>query len=363
MNLYEKVFSYVERNQRHLSTLVFLGGFIGDLLTFTLLDPSVVNALFLGYLAIAFVGTFVTHTTESESSDNPYRFRKVLSVVAPLATQFSIGGLLSGCLIFYTKSATLAVAWPFLLLLFVVFLGNEYFRSYRSHLVFQTGLFFFGLYSYVIFALPLYVGKIGPLYFLLSTLISVLLFSLFLYILWRVGRTRLVQTLRSIVLVCVATVILVVGAYFTGVVPPIPLTLQDGDIYQSLTRVPGGYRVEGEKNKPWWSPEMQVVHHVPGTPLYAYSAVFAPGAFATSIVHHWERYDQVKGAWVTQSRIAFPLSGGRQAGYRGYSEITNASPGEWRVSIETADGDQVIGRIKFTVEDVDTLPILETKTL
>lgn len=360
---YENIFVWVQRNQRHLSTLVFLGGFVLDLATFVLIDLSYVNILFLIYLGVAFAGTFITHTIHSHFEESPYRIRKILSVLAPLVTQFAIGSLLSGCIIFYTKSATLAVSWPFLLLILIVFLGNEYFRSYRASLIFQTTLFFFTLYSYVIFALPLYIGKIGPVYFLLSTALSAGVFLFFLWILSLVGRERVQKTLLHISLAMVGTITLVVGAYFTGIVPPIPLTLQDGGVYHSLRRVSGGYEVEGEKEKPWWlAPLPHIVHHVPGTPLFVYSAVFAPGAFSTNIVHHWERYDAVQGEWVTQTRIAFLLSGGRQGGYRGYSKSDTVVPGKWRVSIETVQG-QVVGRVTFTVVDVGVEPILVTKSL
>jgi hypothetical protein len=218
---------------------------------------------------------------------------------------------------------------------------------------------FFALYAYTIFALPLYVGNIGSTLFLLSTLLAVGVFFLFLLTLAVLGFSRLKETLTRIVLGVTGLIVLVMGAYFTNVIPPIPLTLSEKGVYQKLARTSKGYELTGEARPPLWRELLMVpvVHHVSGTSLYVYSAVFAPGSFSTNIVHRWERYDEVKQTWVRQSMVAFPLSGGREGGYRGYSEITTARNGLWRVSIETQEG-QVIGRVKFTVEEVSTEPEL-----
>ncbi|HVW71687.1 MAG TPA: DUF2914 domain-containing protein, partial [Candidatus Paceibacterota bacterium] len=115
-----------------------------------------------------------------------------------------------------------------------------------------------------------------------------------------------------------------------------------------------GYEVTGESgNSPLFGPE--VVHVVPGNPLYVYSAVFAPVKLTTPIVHRWEQY--VNGSWQTVSKVAFPISGGRDTGYRGYSEMENIMAGQWRVSIETQNG-AVLGRARFNVESVATPPAL-----
>jgi len=345
---------WIEKNQRHLSSLVFIAAFILDIIAFSFLELSYINIIFVVYLLVAALGTIVTLVVHSRFQESPYRATKILTVLAPLATQFAIGSLLSGCLIFYTKSSTLSVSWPFIFLIALVFLGNEYFRSYRAHLIFQTTLFFFALYSYIIFALPLYVGALGPEIFLASTLLSVLIFLIFLRLLWRISKQRVQETKKGILGGFSATVVVVVTAYFTGLVPPIPLTLQDGAIYHSVERRGGDYVVTGEIRTPWWDVSPQVIQHVAGSPLHAYSAVFAPGAFQTSVVHHWEYYNEGKGVWETRARVPYTLSGGRSGGYRGYSTITGViSEGRWRVSVETAKR-QVIGRISFVVTSVKT---------
>jgi hypothetical protein len=136
--------AFIQRHEHRLSTLVFVVGFVTDVLTFTLLDLPVVNLLFIGYLVAAAFFTFLSHVMRRRTGYE-LSFARAVAVLSPLAANFTIGGLLSGFLIFYTKSAAFVVSWPFLLLLAVIFLGNEFFRTYRSHLVFQTVLFFFAL--------------------------------------------------------------------------------------------------------------------------------------------------------------------------------------------------------------------------
>ncbi|MEA2701409.1 MAG: hypothetical protein QOE22_118 [Candidatus Parcubacteria bacterium] len=351
-----RLLAFIQRNQHRLSTLVFVTGFVTDLITFTLLDLPVVNLLFIGYLAAAALFTFVTHVMGRYATE-PSGWRRSVAVLSTLAANFTIGGLLSGFLIFYSKSAEFTVSWPFLLLLAAIFFGNEFFRSYRSHLVFQTVLFFFALYAYLIFALPLYVDRLGPEVFLWSTGLAVGVFAAFICLLGFAGRERLEETLWRIVLGAAAVVVAVVLSYFTGLVPPIPLTVKDSGIYHDVVHTEKGYEVTYEGSSRWSRFLPRTVHHASGTPLYAYSAIFAPSAFSANVVHRWERYDEANRKWVTQSMVAFTLSGGREGGYRGYSIKDNPEAGNWRVTIETTEG-QVIGRLRFEVESVQALPVL-----
>ena len=66
-----------------------------------------------------------------------------------------------------------------------------------------------------------------------------------------------------------------------------------------------------------------------GESLSVYSAVFAPIQLRTNIVHNWQRYDENAG-WQTQSIVRFPITGGRDGGYRGYSTKSMPQRGRWR---------------------------------
>jgi len=210
--------------------------------------------------------------------------------------------------------------------------------------------------------LPLALGTLGPMVFLESSAGAVAVFGLFLLLLAWAGWQRLKRTLHLILGGSALILVLIIGAYFTSLIPPIPLTLRESGIYHDVQHANGQYVLSAETAKPWWEFwQPTVIHHVPGSPLFAFSAVFAPGGFSANVVHEWERYDSTQKKWVPQSTIAFPLSGGRAGGFRGYSEIANVQAGNWRVNIETTSG-QVIGRINFQIVDSPAQPELNTET-
>ena len=53
--------------------------------------------------------------------------------------------------------------------------------------------------------------------------------------------------------------------------------------------------LQAEATQPWWEfYKPVVVHHVAGTPLFAFSAVFAPGGFSANVIHEWDHYDPIQ---------------------------------------------------------------------
>jgi len=359
MSHFSKLLAWAAKNERPLGAALFTLGFITDLFTFGFLPIGVVNIFFLSYLVLAALCTFGTHLI-SVYRERDVWWRKTLSVLFPLGAQYAIGGLLSGFVVFYTKSSVVAVSWPFLLLLLLVYGGNEYFRKHKEKLVFQSLLFFFALYAYVIFAVPYVLGLMGPWVFVGSTITAALFFGAFLFLLKAVNAPRYKENRPPILAGAVGLILLINGAYFAGFIPPIPLVMTHGEVYHELTRTGGEYQVKTDAPKPWWNPFIREVPHVAGTPLYVFSAVQAPADFSTSITHEWEYYVEGEG-WEHRSRVSFPITGGREEGYRGYSLAENVQTGKWRVTIST--GGQVIGRLTFRVKEVPALTLTHTETL
>lgn len=361
MNLFDRILSFAARNERKLGAVLFAFGFVTDFLTFGLLPLSIVVLVFAGYLTLAVVSVLGAHATAS-CHDSEIRWKKALSVLFPLAVQYAFGGLFSGFTVFYATHSVILVSWPFLIILGLIYAGNEYFRMYKHFLIFQTTLLFFALYAYAVFAFPFYTGFIGPWSFLGSTGIAVGVFALFLWVLSVFNPARFRGEVRSVMITTAAVLLVVNVSYFAGLIPPIPLALKDAGIYHSLVREGNGYRVTDEAPEPWWVFE-ETIETTPGETLYAYSAVAAPGNLrGGAIVHRWEYYNPTSRRWITESNVSFPMTGGREGGYRGYSWKSNLVTGKWRVSVETPGG-QTIGRIGFTVMQVNTPPPLETKVL
>jgi hypothetical protein len=346
--------------ERQLSAVAMVGGFIFDNFAFGRIDHPATQAVFAGYLVFAGASIMVLHyfETRAERIGKPFRWRTIVSA----ATQFALGALWSAFLIFYTRSSAIVVSWPFLLVLAAIFLSNEIFREYHSRLVFTVVLFFVALFSYMTFVVPIVVGTMNEFTFIISDACTLLAFALFLGLLAVLGRKRVWDDIGKLTIGALVAFVAINLFYFFNILPPIPLAMADVGIYHRIVRTDGGYKAAGEPLP--WSVRLgqtPTIHLKRGEPLYAYSAVFAPIELRTKIVHRWQYHDDKKG-WVTVSTIGFPITGGRDNGYRGFTIKSHPQPGAWRVDIDTVDG-RVIGRIGFYVEWVGEEPEMETKFL
>ncbi|KKW39649.1 MAG: hypothetical protein UY89_C0018G0004 [Parcubacteria group bacterium GW2011_GWA1_54_9] len=354
-----EIFLRIQKYERHLSALAMVAGFVVDSIFFERIDLWQTQAVFASYAAVCFISIPLLQWFETRAARGvPVpRWRLLL----PLATQFALGGFWSGFVIFYGRSAVLGASWPFLLFIFLVFLGNEYFYRYHARLVFTSALFFFALYSYAIFALPMYTGTIGTLTFLASGVVAVGAFALFTALLRALARERFLSDVWHIRIGALTVLVIMNVFYFTNVLPPIPLAAKEAGIYHSVWRVPGAYLAKSEA-QPWqvrylgFAPTLRVTL---GESVSAYSSVFAPTLLTTTIVHRWQWYDPRQKEWLTKSVIRYPIAGGRDGGYRGYSEVPMSTEGKWRVSVETADG-RIIVRLPFIAEKTAVPPFKET---
>ncbi len=363
------------RYERHISAVSMAAGFAIDNFTFGRIDRPGANIIFTAYLALAAGTIAFLHSLQSradrklevaaadeengeaEEGAPGSPFGKRLHAALPAATQFALGGLMSGFLVFYSRSAVFAASWPFLLLLAAVFIGNEAFRRYRQRLVFAGLLFFFLLYSYAIFVVPILLGKMGSLTFAISGLLAIVLFVLFLRLLRALGRERFNQTRVRLYGGAFAILALMNIFYFTDILPPLPLALANVGVYHSVKRTGAVYTATAEPQAvtTTFNLSRPVLHVAQGEPISVYSAVFAPIRLTTRIAHRWQWYDPKRERWVTQSVVSYAISGGREGGFRGYTIKTRPRAGSWRVDIDTADG-RLIGRVAFDVEGV-TKPV------
>ena len=357
-----RFFAFLQRYERHLSLVAMLGGFAIDQLFFGRIDLWQTQALFAAYAVIGFVSILLLHRIEERATrGHPRpRWRSLL----PLVTQFTLGGFWSAFLFFYGHSATLPAAWPFLLVLVAILVGNEYFARYHARLVFTSVLYFFALYSYAIFEVPILLGRIGTGVFLLSGLVAVALFALFTILLRVLGRSRFSADVWKIRAGALVVLVVMNVFYFTNVLPPLPLSAKAAGIYHAVWRVPGAYLASTE-TEPWTVRYLgftPTLHVVDSESLYAYSSIFAPTQLTTTVIHRWQWYDPAQGQWVTKASVSYPIIGGRDGGYGGYSAVLMNEVGQWRVDVVTADG-RVIARLPFTVVRVALPPVESTVTL
>jgi hypothetical protein len=341
------VMTFAHTYERHLSALSMAGGYAFDSYSFGRIDHATTHIVFIAYLALAGIAIAISHRLESRGPETQpsERTRTILTA----ATQFALGCLLSGFCVFYLRSASLWASWPYLLVLAGVFIGNEFFKKYTTRFTFSLLLYFFALYSYAVFLVPVVIAEIGMWPFLASGILAVATFWFYTDVLAWLGRPRW----RQVRLYVYSGVIVIAAAmnlfWFAKVLPPLPLALADAGVYHSAKKVGNAYQVTTEQ-QPWTTVygAPPVIHLQPGEKLYLYASVFAPGRLATAIVHRWEWFDPTLRKWVFQSKVAFQIKGGRDGGYRAYSIKSKPKPGDWRVNITTGDG-RPLGRVRFAV--------------
>lgn len=342
--------------ERHISSGALIFGFIVDSLTLTRADQWLDNVILLSLLAVSGLGIGIVNIVDGRRWKRG--FMSAIRKIAPLGIQFAFGGLFSGLLVLYSRSASLSSSWPFLLLLLFLLIGNEFFKERYERITFQVSVYFVGLFSYVTLVLPIILSSLGPVIFLLGGVLSLaILFgllrilSIFIFSQINKNKNRIFLSVGSIF-------VLINVLYFGNIIPPIPLSLKESGTYHRVERVGDQYIADGEVTR-WYdifdpTPEL---HLVKGASAYFYSSVFAPTDIDTNIVHHWE-IQKDDGEWETVNRVTFGIFGGRDGGYRGYSVKERISEGLWRVNVETARG-QVIGREEFEVIFVENAPELE----
>jgi hypothetical protein len=357
--MFQKTFLWVQKYERHLSAVAMVTGFIVDSLFFERVDLWQTQIVFAAYTAICFVTIPLLHWFETRDVERP-RWRSLLT----LGTQFALGGFWSGFLIFYFRSADLGASWFFILFLAGVLLANEYFSRYHDRVVFTSVLFFFALYSYAIFAVPIYTGTLGTITFLESGIVAIAIFFLFVRLLHAIARERFATDLKRIRIGAGVVVVLMNIFYFTNILPPLPLAAPAAGVYHSVWRVPGNYMATSE-SQGWqvrylgFSPTL---HITPGESLFAYSSIFAPTTLTTRIVHRWYWQNPTSKKWIPRATISYPIVGGRDGGYRGYSTARITETGKWRVSIETVDGRRIT-QLSFMAVPVAVASARETITL
>jgi Protein of unknown function (DUF2914) len=337
---YEAVLAFVSRHERLFATTAFLVGFVTDLLTFTLLPLNYVVTLFAAYIVLAMVATIAAHHAVGTEG----RFAASITTFAPLIAHFVLGSILCGFLILLTQSGTVLVSWPFLLLVAVVFLGNEALHTYRRHFIFQTLLLYGSMLALAVIAAPLYTRSLTQGTFLGGVTVAAVTFALYMLVVCVVRWERIRPALLATVAGATAITVILVGAYTLRLIPPIPLSLRDSGVYSKVERIGDRYVTEGGRARAWWDLRPQSLSLAPGAPAYVYTAIFAPGALSVDVVHVWQR--EIAGAWHTESTVAFSMTGGRDEGYRGYSMKSAPAPGNWRVLVQTGDG-RTIGDLRF----------------
>jgi hypothetical protein len=337
---------------KHWLTVAFVAGFVTDLLLLDKIDDTFDNAILLLYVFLATISLILFYASVAERG--PAWLVRTLARVTPITMQYAFGGLLSGMLIFYGRSSDLYASAPFLALIIAVIFANEFVKKRSDRLLYNVSLYFIGIFSYCVLILPVWLGKMGDLVFVASGLVAVAITMFLIKLLKLIVPNFLLMQKRFLVFSVGCLYVLFNAFYFFNIIPPIPLSLNELSIYQSVERTAeGNYRITKEERS-WYErfPGFpRILHLGANTGVACFANVYAPTALRTSVVHRWE-YKDAAGAWQPHYMQTYQISGENSAGYRGYTAIANYHAGTWRCSVENERG-QVLGRQVFIIDTVN----------
>lgn len=337
MNKINTLKNWYTRHEKYISSLSLLLGFIIDYITLQNIDAFRENLWIAINLTVA--GFSIIYLNKDKKREHTFWIPNIL--------QFSFGALLGSLLIFYFKSSSVSVAWPFLVIILFAIIANELYQKKYTSLSFRLAFFYFSIFSFLIFLIPLIFKDIGFFAFLLSGGVSLISIWIYIFILKNILHEEFINEktgIKFIVILIFSTINLL---YFANIIPPIPLVLKNSGVYHSIQKTSSGdFEAKMlKRNRIMYPLFKEKIEWREGDPLYFYSAIYSPGSINIKIIHEWQKKN-LDGNWETKSTIPLSLSGGRSGGFRTFSKKQNLSEGFWRVNVETENG-LVIGRAYF----------------
>lgn len=322
-----------------------------DVLTLRQIDHAVDNLILAAYIVllggcIVLAALRVVHRLPA---------RPFLTTIEPFSNagvQFFMGGLFSAYVVYFTRSASLTASAVFLVVLVAVLVANEFLWRDSINLYLMLGLYFLALFCFFTFFLPILVGSMSYGLFVAGGLLSMALVGGLALLLERWNVFESMQQVGGVAAVMLALFVGMNIAYTKNWIPPVPLSMQAGNIYHEVEVTSEGYALTYE-TPPWtrfWRRSSTPFAYAEGDRVYFFAAIFAPTTLQTDVVHRWQQRRETNEGivWQTTDRIPYTVRGGRIEGFRGYTFKSNIQPGTWRVDVETEDG-RTLGRVKFDV--------------
>ncbi|HDR04495.1 MAG TPA: DUF2914 domain-containing protein [Candidatus Marinimicrobia bacterium] len=347
---------FVKRNQRILQPLMFFGGFTYDSLTMVRVDNLIDNIFFFAYLLLLSAIMILQIRLQANPGIGSWLARYFSYF--PLAAQFMIGAMMSGFLIYYFQSAADAKAFLFVLIIVALLIGNEFLEKRYEKIGLLFVLYFFCLFSFLLFFIPTVSKKLNHWSFVLA-LIFALMLTLLLWIIGNMAfhRSAYPAILKKPFLGVILTLSLLLALlYHQNWIPPVPLSLKSIGVYKSVVKENNEYRLSYTPN-PWylsWRNYNATLYYRPGDQMVCFASVFAPGGLEEKIIHNWQIFDEQSQSWLDVDRIEFKMIGGRDGGYRGFTQKSKLKPGNWRVRILNEEN-KLIGKVHFSAVNVDSM--------
>lgn len=323
-----------KRFTRFFPVLAFLGGFVWDSITLGKIVQSSDLWILFAYWVVAFLVLIILGRNPSEKWQPKLTY----------AVQFCFGSLFSALVVFYFKSSGSIYTFLFVLILAAILISNEFLKDRYSRLGVSWTLFCLSGTMYLNFLIPHVVHGVGVIWFLLSCVLG---FAP-VYALWRMAS----QPGRLSLIAPVVVSLALVFAWFVDVIPPVPMVMKQNIVCKAFEKIEGDYTclqpTPGILER--LGLKDQIVYHAPGEKLFLLSSVFGPSKVEVELEQRWMWEDPVSGEWQKRGSVPFLMRGGRESGWRLYSNKQIMEPGYWRVVTALKDGAE-IGQIEFVVPE------------
>lgn len=327
-----RFFSTWIRLRRFFPAIAFIGGFLWDSITL----GKVVTSTDLWVLGFYYLGAYVCALLLTRVAAPTWQLR------IGSAMQFCFGGMFSALVVFYFKSSGSAGGYAVVVALIALLIVNEFLRERYVRTALTWSLLLLAGAMYLNFVVPHLVHGVGTFWFVLSSTIALLL----LWVPWKLSRQG-----RFVLLLPIIVYVALQAFWFTGFIPPVPLVVKQHLVCKDFSKEGGNWHCMEPAQDflvglGWDKP---VLYHDAGESFYYLSSVFAPSRVRADLEHRWYRKDST-GSWIATDTITFAMVGGREEGWRLYSNKVSLVPGVWRVETALQEG-AVIGRTEFVIPE------------
>lgn len=343
--------------KRYFVPIFLFSGIIFDLYFIDRPDKLYVNIIIVTHIVLTALYMLLLNKKSS--------VQKILFMPTTFLMQFSMGALGGSLLVLYTRSGTLAGSSIFFLIFIALLVGNEFLHNQYSKIYIHLTIWYFLLITYCNIFVPILLKTYSIGTFVIAMLLSATIVFLFLRLLYALSNKELQRHFSIAVFGIFGVFGLYTTLYIARIIPPVPLSIENIGIYHYVEKNPEGEFFATYEESSWWQVfrETNYTFNSNGSDAaYCLSSTFAPNELKVQIAHNWQYRKDKNAEWVQSSIIKFPISGGRDAGYRAYTKKTNLQEGLWRCDVETTDG-VLIGRVDFEVKRNSNTIILKEKLL
>jgi len=346
---------YIRKHEKYAPLMFFIGGFIFDSFTLGRIDRLYDLTILCSHMTLLTVTIILYNLADDGKWKNTIleRFQEYF----PLAIQFFFGGLSSAYVIYFSRSVSLSRTISFFVILVALLIANEFLKRRISNKYLQFSVYFFINFTFFTFIITVILKVMSTTVFIISGLASFIFTLSLITVIYTISPSTRAEIrfgkISGIILILYASINIF---YFFELIPPVPLALESGIVAHNIEVENNNYIVTYESDK-WnifWREHRLKFIYRPDEKVYVFASIFAPTDIGKNVFHRWKWYNDTTNEWEIIDDIGYHITGGRDAGFRGYTFKKNVKPGLWKVDVITEE-ELVIGIVDFEIVIDSTL--------